>query len=89
MLKNFIVGKDDEERLLCPVRALKFYYDRTKSLKVRPRNLFLSPRDTSRPLSKNALSLFLREAIVNPRSPAPYRYGQHTLTGSVPVRIYS
>lgn len=36
-----VVGLDEEERLLCPVRALKWYLHRTKS-QLRPRQLFLS-----------------------------------------------
>ena len=34
------VGADDEERLLCPVRALRWYLRRTRS-ESRPRQLFL------------------------------------------------
>ena len=45
------VGLDDEERLLCPVRALRWYLHRTRS-PSRPRHLFLSVRDPKRPLSK-------------------------------------
>ena len=45
------VGLDDEERLLCPVRALRLYLHRTRS-PSRPRHLFLSVRDPKRPLSK-------------------------------------
>ena len=56
------VGDMEEELLLCPVRALKFYINLTKDLSPRPSNLFVSPRCRQRPLSKNALS-FLRETI--------------------------
>ena len=56
------VGHQDEERLLCPVRALRWYLDRTRN-PSRPRHLFLSVRDPSRPLSKAALSFFLRQLI--------------------------
>ena len=45
------------------MRALRFYLDSTKDLSPRPANLFVSPRSRSRPLSKNALSFFLRETI--------------------------
>ena len=61
-LKDF-VGNLEEEYLLCPVRALKFYLARTKDLSPRPSNLFVSPRCRNRALSKNALSFFLRETI--------------------------
>ena len=52
-LADFAAGL--EEVSLCPVRALKTYYDRTRSVQNRPRNLFLSPRNTQRPISKNAI----------------------------------
>lgn len=57
-----VVGRDDDERLLCPVRALKWYRHRT-SAQHRPRHLFLSVKDLDRHLSKAALSFFLRETI--------------------------
>ena len=56
------VGRHDEERLLCPVRAIRFYLDRTPDL-AGPRTLFRSVRDPSRPISKAAISSFLREVI--------------------------
>ena len=56
------VGHKDDERLLCPMRALRWYRQRTQA-DGRPRHLFLSVRDPSRPLSKSALSFFLRETI--------------------------
>ena len=59
------VGDMEIDRLLCPVRALKFYLAATSSVQPRPRNLFLSPKDRTRPLSKNALSYFIRQVIVD------------------------
>ena len=53
----------DEELLVCPVRALRIYLDSTASFSPLPRRLFVSPRRSSRALSKNALSFFLREVI--------------------------
>ena len=49
--------------MLCPVRALRFYLSRTASISPRPRSVFVSPRSSSRALSKNALSFFLRDLI--------------------------
>ena len=60
-LSEFAAGL--EESKLCPVRALNFYIHKTKSLQNRPRNLFLSPKNPKRPISKNAISYFLRETI--------------------------
>ena len=56
-------GAGVDEQLLCPVRALRIYMDRTKDIPSRPRSLFVSPRVTRRPISKNAVSFFLRELI--------------------------
>ena len=58
-----LVGQE-EEALLCPVRALKVYLKRTEKL-VGPNmnRLFVSPRHPARPASKNALSCFIRTAI--------------------------
>ena len=55
---------DYSELLLCPVRAVKKYLSMTKS-KNRSNKLFVSPTDFSKPLSKNAISSFLREVIRN------------------------
>ena len=65
-----VVARDDEERLQCPVRALKWYHHRTR-LHPRPRQLFLSVRDPCRPLSKAALSYFLRETIKSAHASLP------------------
>ena len=61
-LKDFM-GDVEEELLLCTVRALRVYLQRTKRLVPHPRTLFVSPRSSFHPLSKNAISFFLREVI--------------------------
>ena len=61
-LRDF-VGDLPDELLLCPVRALRHYLSRTASVPSRPRSLFVSPRTPSCCLSKNALSLFIRDVI--------------------------
>ena len=55
-LKEF-VGDLKDELLLCPVRALKTYRKRTERIVSHPRTLFVSPRCSFQPLSKNAVSL--------------------------------
>ena len=60
-LSDFAAGLDDD-LLLCPVRALRIYLDRTASFAPRHR-LFVSPRRPSHSLSKNAVSFFLRDVI--------------------------
>ena len=61
-LADFAAGLDDD-LLLCPVRALRFYLPRARSLSPGRHRLFVSPRRPTRHLSKNALSFFLREVI--------------------------
>ena len=61
-LKDF-VGGDEEELLLCPVRALRMYLLRTSSLQPHPRSFFVSPKCTFKALSKSPLVFFLREVI--------------------------
>ena len=56
------MGDLPEERLLCPVRAVRMYLDTTAFWAPRPRSLFVSPH-LSRSLSKNALSYFLRLVV--------------------------
>ena len=56
-------GDLEEGSFLCPVRALNIYLRRTSSVVVRASSLFVSPRSPSRPISKNAVSYFLREVI--------------------------
>ena len=60
-LSDFAAGLDD--LLLCPVRALRIYLDRTASLTPLRHRLFVSPRYPSRSVSKNAISFFLRDVI--------------------------
>ena len=61
-LSDFAAGLDDD-LLLCPVRALRIYLDRTLSLAPSRRRLFVSPSCPTRAMSKNAVSFFLREVI--------------------------
>lgn len=58
-----VVGEEDEERYLCPVRALKFYLHKTEALRGSSNRLWCSVKDPSRPMSKNAISFFLRSLI--------------------------
>ena len=61
-LSDFAAGLDDD-LLLCPVRALLIYLDRTLSLAPSRRHLFVSPSCPTRAMSKNVVSFFLREVI--------------------------
>ena len=66
--------------LLCPVRALSIYLQRTKGLAGQSSSLFVSPRCPLHSISKNALSFFLREVI---------RDSGAIVTSSAPVRAHS
>ena len=57
-----VVGPGEQKHLLCPVRALHFYPDGARG-SFHPRSLLVSVKNPSLPLSKNALSYFLREVI--------------------------
>ena len=61
-LSDFAAGLDDD-LLLCPVRALRIYLDRTRSLSPLRHRLFVSSHRPSRAMSKHAVSFFLREVI--------------------------
>ena len=61
-LTDFAVGLD-EDLLLCPVRCLRIYLQRTAPGVNHPRHLFVSPRNPARAICKNAISYFLREVI--------------------------
>lgn len=55
-----LVGREDEECLLCPVRVLTWYWHMAPST-TRPRHLFIFVRDQKKPMSKAAIYLFLQE----------------------------
>ena len=63
-LEDF-VGDLPEDRLLCPVRAVRVYLQCTEALRPRPWTLFVSPSCPSWKLSKNALSYFIRRVIID------------------------
>ena len=69
-LSDFAAGLDDD-LLLCPVRALRIYLDRISSLSALCHRLFVSPRRPTRPLSKNAVSFFLRDMISSAEASRP------------------
>ena len=61
-LSDFAAGLDDD-LLLCSVRALRIYLDRTLSLAPSRCRLFVSKSCPMRVMSKNVVSFFLREVI--------------------------
>ena len=61
-LADFAAGLDTD-LLLCPVRALRLYLLRARSLSPGRHRLFVFPRRPSRAMSTNAVSFFLGEVI--------------------------
>ena len=56
---------DLPERVQCPVRAIKFLRKAARSASYIPSRLFVSPRNMERAMSKNAMSFYLRQLIVD------------------------
>ena len=54
---------DLPERVLCPVRAIRYLRRAVRSVEFTPSTLFVSPSDPTRHMSKNAMSFFLRQLI--------------------------
>ena len=53
------------ERLHCPVRAIKYLRKAARSASFIPSRLFVSPKNPKRSMSKNAMSFYLRQLIVD------------------------
>ena len=59
------IPKDERGRRskLCPVRAIKEYWDRTEKVKRSTNKLFINPQKADRVISKNTISFWIRELI--------------------------
>ena len=57
------VGGEEEEMVLCPVRAIRTYLKRTKHLRPEFKRLFVSTKDNPKPITKNSVSYWLKEVI--------------------------
>ena len=60
-LANFV--GDLPDRVLCPVRAIRYLRRAARSVEFTPSRLFVSPSDPKRPMSKNAMSFFLSQLL--------------------------
>lgn len=58
-----LVHKEEEDYLLCPVRALKYYLHKTEKLRGSSGNLFCSVKNAKRAMSKGAMAFFLKDTI--------------------------
>ena len=56
---------DLPERVQCPVRAIKFLRKAPRLASYIPSRLFVSPRNLERAMSKNAMSFYLRQLIID------------------------
>ena len=56
---------DLPERVHCPVRAIKYLRKAARSASFIPSRLLVSPRNPERAMSKNAMSFYLRQLIVD------------------------
>ena len=56
-------GQDDEDRLLCPVRALRFYLQRVKSLRGRRKRLFIPVKGGGGEVSAASISRWIASTI--------------------------
>ena len=56
---------DLPERVHCPVRAIKYLRKAARSASFIPSRLFVSPRNPERAMSKNAMSFYRRQLIVD------------------------
>ena len=63
-LSNFCRKSDNFNRMLCPVRAVKIYLNKTKSLRKRRKRLFI-PTQGDQDLAKSTLSRWVKYAIKN------------------------
>ena len=81
------IGDLPEERVLCPVHAVRIYLDLTKDLSPRPHSLFVSSWHLRHSISKNALSFFICQVIVDAGastkgSSPPRAHSVHGVTAS-------
>ena len=79
-LADFAAGLNTD-LLLCPVRALRLYLLRARSLSPGRHHLFVSPRHPSCAMSKNAVSFFLGRSFL-PLRPLDLRLDPSGLTTS-------
>ena len=64
-LTNFLSEDMDEDVLLCPVRALRVYLDRTKDLRDGKKLLFISFKPNfSHDIAKNTISHWIKKVIL-------------------------
>ena len=90
-LRDFTDG-DQDEMLLCPVRAVREYLRRTRNFRPELPRLFLSTGLHRKMVSKNTISFWLREVIrkayVSSGEDAPARIRSHELRAIAPSAAF-
>ena len=66
-----LVGDEEDELALCPVRTLREYVERTKDTRGGCNRLFVSVKDPTRPLAKNSISTYTKEVILKAHQEVP------------------
>ena len=85
---------DLPERLHCPVRAVKYLRKAARSASFILPRLFVSPRNPERSMSKNAMSFYLRQLIVDSgavssaRPPRAHDYSNLSLSSLMQVATW-
>ena len=70
-MENITAPEDSQDRLLCPVRALKIYISRTKAYRGDRKRLFIpADRNYKGDINKNRVAFWLRSVIINAYSAA-------------------
>ena len=82
---------DLPERVHCPVRAIRYLRKAARSASFIPSRLFISPRNPERAMSKNAMSFYLRQLIVDSGAVSSARPPRaHDIRGiATPLNYYS
>ena len=64
-LDNLVASDDTTERLLCPVRTLKYYLDRTKVFRSKEQTRLIIPfnRGSDKDLTKFTISNYIKKAV--------------------------
>ena len=90
-LRDF-TGGDQDEMLLCPVRAVREYLRRTRSFRPELPRLFLTTGRRRKMVSKNTISFWLKEVIrkayVSSGEDLPARIRAHETRSIAPSAVF-
>ena len=85
-------GGDQDEMLLCPVRAVRQYLRRTRNFRPELPRLFLSTGRRRKMVSRNTISFWIREVIrrayASSGEDPPLRIRAHEVRGIAPSAVF-